>query len=72
MDTRQATGEIKGKNIIDIGDRIKVNYLDDSDEPKEIIGILISMGSDFIEINGTTPKENISIDRINTITKSNN
>jgi ribosome maturation factor RimP len=62
-------GEVEGRRIINKGDKITVKYHSIDNKEKEITGILISANSKEIEINGTTPKTSIPIDKITSITK---
>ncbi len=50
MDIRQMTGEIDGRDIIDIGDEISVTYYEGS-KKKTIKGILIKADEQKIQIN---------------------
>jgi len=70
MDVRQLIGEVDGRNIIDIMDRVRVVFFENNMK-KKIEGVLINANESEIRINGSSPLRNIKIENVLEISKLN-
>lgn len=74
MAIKEKFGEVSKKELINLGDNVRVTYLDENDnnQVKTSTGILIKATTEKITVNGTVPMKEINMNDISEIKKTNN